>query len=226
MLLAEISSGIVVLFMLILAVLLTRHYLLKHQAYTFWWAVAFWLAFLAAITDFVSYILNGWSLFQYRAYLFSAATLVAYMGAGTVYLFSQKLGRIYVWVMSIIALSMVYTLSITPIQVISNMPAGQDAQGFVPEGIGIYFALLSGIGALALFLGALYSWYRSRLSFNLWIALGALVFSIGGAIGKYLGIYQLFYIFQAIGSIVLYYGIASSFGIISKNKNKGEKSLN
>ena len=61
-------------------------------------------------------------------------------------------------------------------------------------------------------MGALYSWYRSRLSYNLWIALGALVFSAGGAIGKYLGIYQLFYIFQAIGSIVLYYGIVSSFG--------------
>ena len=211
MFIGEVSSGIVMLFMLILAVLLTRHYLLKHRAFTFWWSVAFWLAFIAAITDFISYILQGWSLLQYRAYLFSAATLVAYMGAGTVYLFSQKLGRIYVCLMSIIALAMMYTLSITPVQGILNMPAGEQAQGFVPEGIGIYFALLSGIGAMALFLGALYSWYRSRLSFNLWIALGALVFSAGGAVGKYLDIYQLFYLLQAIGSVVLYYGIVSSF---------------
>jgi len=210
--LGEISSGVVALFMLILAILLTRHYVLKHRTYTFWWAVSFWLAFFAAMTDFASYLLQGWSLFQYRAYLFSAATLVAYMGAGTVYLFSKRIGRVYVGLMSIIALSMVYTLSITPIQVINNMPAGEAAQGFVPKEIGIYFALLSGIGAMALFLGALYSWYRSRLSFNLWIALGALVFSAGGAVGKYLGIYELFYIFQAIGSIILYFGIVSSFG--------------
>jgi hypothetical protein len=221
-LLGEISSGIVALFMLMLAVLLTRHYVLKHRAYTFWWAVAFWLAFLAGITDFVSYILHGWSLFQYRTYLFSAATLVAYMGAGTVYLFSQKLGRIYVWLMSMIALAMVYTLSITPIQVISNMPAGGHAEGFVPKEIGIYFALLSGIGAMALFLGALYSWYRSRLSYNLWIAFGALVFSAGGAIGKYLGIFELFYVFQAIGSIGLYYGIVSSFSARTISSLEGE----
>ena len=210
MLLGEISSGIVALFMLMLAVLLTRHYVLKHQTYTFWWAVAFWLASLAGITEFVSYMLHGWSVFQYRTYLFSAATLVAYMGAGTVYLFSQKLGRIYVGLMSMIALAMAYTLSITPIQLIANIPGGH-AEGFVPKEIGVYFALLSGIGAMALFLGALYSWYRSRLSYNLWIAFGALVFSAGGAVGKYLGIFELFYVFQAIGSIGLYYGIVSSF---------------
>ncbi len=102
------------------------------------------------------------------------------------------------------------------------MPAGEQAQGFVPEGIGIYFALLSGIGAMALFLGALYSWYRSRLSYNLWIALGALVFSMGGAIGKYLGIYQLFYLFQAIGSVVLYYGIVASFSVRTTSSLKGK----
>ncbi|MHB1651553.1 MAG: hypothetical protein ACYCVD_03635 [Desulfitobacteriaceae bacterium] len=211
MLIGEVSSGIVVLFMFILALLLTRHYLLKHRAYTFWWSISFWLAFLAAATDFVSYLLQGWSLLQYRVYLFSAATLVAYMGAGTLYIFSQKLGRIYVLLMSVVALAMAYTLSVTPVPGIFNMPAGEQARSFVPQGIGAYFGILSGIGAIALFVGALYSWFRSKLSYYLWIALGALVFSAGGMVGKYLGIFQLFYVFQAIGAVVLYYGIVSSF---------------
>ena len=211
MVLGEISSGIVVLFMLVLAVLLTRHYLQKRHAYTLWWSVSFWLAFIAAITDFISYLIHGWSLWQFRLYLFSAATLVAYMGAGTVFLFSERLGRIYVGVMSLVSLAMLYSLATTPIAAIASMPPGEQAENFVPTGIAPYFGILSGVGALALFVGALYSWYRSRRSFNLWIAAGALVFSAGGAVGKYLGVYQLFYLFQAIGSIALYYGIISSF---------------
>ncbi len=210
MLLGEISSGIVVLFMFILGIRLTKLYLDKRKTYVFWWTVSFWLAFLAAISDFISYLM-GWSLFQYRLYLFSAASLVAYMGAGTVFLFSKKVGRVYVALMTIVALAMCYSLAITPVKSIANIPAGEQAQGFVPAGIGIYFGILSGIGSLVLFVGAVYSWYRSKKSYNLWIAVGALIFSTGGAVGKYLGVYQLFYIFQAVGSVVLYQGIVSSF---------------
>ena len=60
-------------------------------------------------------------------------------------------------------MAMVYTLSITLIQVISNMPAGGHAQGSVPKDIGIYFALLSGIGAMA-FLGALYCRFNESVN--------------------------------------------------------------
>ena len=208
--LGEISSGIVVLFMFILGVLLTKHYLANRRIYMFWWAIAFWLAFLAAITDFISYLAHGWSPFQYRLYLFSAASLVAYMGAGTVFLFSERVGRIYVLLMTVVAMAMCYSLAIIPVEGISTIPAGEKAQGFVPNGIGVYFGILSGIGAIALFVGALYSWYRSKKSYNLWIAMGALVFSIGGVVGKYIGVYQLFYVFQAVGSVILYYGIISS----------------
>lgn len=172
--LGEISSGIVVLFMFILGVLLTKHYLANRRIYMFWWAIAFWLAFLAAITDFISYLAHGWSPFQYRLYLFSAASLVAYMGAGTVFLFSERVGRIYVLLMTVVAMAMCYSLAIIPVEGISTIPAGEKAQGFVPNGIDVYFGILSGIGAIALFVGALYSWYRSKKSYNLWIAMGAL----------------------------------------------------
>lgn len=206
-----ISSGIVVLFMLILGIQLVRDYNLSHRTYTFWWAVSFWLGFLAAITDFISYFMHGWNLWQYRLYLFAAATLVAYMGAGTVYLFSKRFARIYVIVMSLIAIAMLVTLAVTPVAHIATMPAGEKAQGFVPTQIGLYFALLSGIGALAVFIGAIYSYLRSKQVFNLWIALGALLFSIGGTIGDATHIYEMFYLFQALGAIVLYYGIYGSY---------------
>ena len=206
-----ISSGIVVLFMLILSILLLRDFKRSRRAYTFWWAVSFWLALLAAVMDFISYSHHGWNLWQYRLYLFAAATLVAYMGAGTVHLFSRRLGRVYVIVMSLIALAMLVTLAVTPVAHIAAMPAGEMAQGFVPGPIAIYFALLSGIGALAVFVGAIYSFIRSKKAFNLWIALGALLFSVGGTVGNATGIYEMFYFFQALGAIVLYYGIFSSY---------------
>lgn len=209
----EISSGIVVICMGVLAYLLTRQYIRKRQTYTFWWAVAFWIALVAAMTDLASYIGHGWSPLQYKLYLLAAATLVAYMGAGTVYLFSRKIGRIYVIVMTLIALVMAVQLAGLALPGIHSFPSGEKAQGFVPPNlvIGLSFAVLSGIGALALFVGALYSYARSRRVYNLWIALGALVFSIGGTVGNAIGVYELFYLFQAIGAIVLYYGIVLSY---------------
>lgn len=211
MLLGEITSGIVVVLMAALASLLTRHYALRNHLYTFWWAVSFWLAFVAAATDFLSYLSGGWNLWQYRLYLFTAATLVAYMGAGTVYLFVRRAGHVYIGVMTAIALAMAVTLAVTPVPHLGALPPGEKAQGFVPAAIALYFALLSGIGAVALFAGALWSFFRTRRSYNLWIALGALVFSAGGTVGTMVGVYQLFYIFQAAGSLILYYGIVKSF---------------
>lgn len=205
------TSGIVVVLMAVLAGLLSRHYGFHRRTHTFWWAISFWLAFVAAATDFASHITGHWGLLQYRVYLFSAATLVAYMGAGTVYLFSRRLGHIYVVLMSMVALVMVYALLMTPIPAIHTLPAGEKAQGFVPLALAAYFGILSGVGATALFVGALYSYIRTRAAYNLWIALGALLFSAGGAVGEMVGVYELFYVFQAAGSIVLYFGVVKSF---------------
>ena len=196
--------------MAVLAGLLSRHYAFHRRTHTLWWAISFWLAFLAAATDFASHITGHWGLLQYRVYLFSAATLVAYMGAGTVYLFSRRLGRIYVVLMSLVALAMVYALLATPIPAIHSLPAGEKAQGFVPAALVAYFGVLSGVGATALFVGAVYSYIRTRGAYNLWIALGALVFSAGGAVGEMVGVYELFYVFQALGSVVLYVGVVKS----------------
>jgi len=211
MLLGEVSSVVVTLFMVVLSSLLTRHYARGRRLYTLWWAVSFWLSFLASIMDTLSYLNHGWALWQYKVYLFAAASLVAFMGAGTIYLFSRRAGHIYVGVMIVISLGMWQTLAVTPIPLLHAMPPGEQAQGFVPATIVVYFALLSGIGAVALFGGALISFVRSRRAFNLWIALGALIFSIGGVVGAKVDLYQLFYAFQALGSVILYYGIVSSF---------------
>ena len=210
MVLGMTSSGVVVLFMLVLAVLLTRHYLRAGHAHTLWWAVSFWLALTAAGMDFTSFAVHAWAVWQYKLYLFAAAALVAYMGAGTVYLFSRRIGRVYVIAMTLVALAMAVTLVLTPIPDIVRLPPGEKAQGFVPQAVALYFALLSGIGAVAVFGGAVYSFFRTRRAYNLWIALGVLIFSVGGTVGDAVGIYQLFYAFQAAGSVVLYSGIVGS----------------
>ena len=207
----ELSSAIVVICMVVLAILLSRHYGQSKNLSTLWWAVSFWLATLAGIMDLISYIMQDWTLWQYRLYLFSAATLVAYMGAGTMYLLFRRIGHIYVAVMSVIALVMVMALLTTPFPMLHMMPAGEKASGFVPGAIAPYFALLSGIGATAVFVGAVISFFKLRKAFTIWIALGVVLFSIGGSLGDALHVYELFYVFQAIGSIVLYLGITQSF---------------
>ncbi len=203
----EISSAIVVIFMIVLAVSLSRDYARGHRVSTLWWSISFWLATVAGIMDFFSYVMQDWSLWQYRLYLFCAATLVAYMGAGTIYLLFRKVGHIYVIVMSIIALFMAIALMVTPVPLLQSMPAGEKASGFVPNAIAIYFALLSGIGATAVFVGVVITFVKTRKLSSVWIALGVILFSIGGSLGDSLHVYELFYVFQAIGSVVLYLGI-------------------
>lgn len=210
MVLGMSSSGVVVLCMLVLAVALSRHYVRRQSTHTLWWAISFWLAFLAAILDFISYLRADWMVWQYKLYLLSAATLVAYMGSGTLYLFSRRLGHVYTVLMTLGAIAMAVTLLVTNIPHVHLMPPGEKAQSFVPLAVVPYFAVLSGVGALALFAGAIYSFIRTRAVYNVWIALGALIFSIGGSVGSAVGVYQLFYVFQAVGSIVLYYGVALS----------------
>lgn len=203
----EISSAIVVLFMLVLAVSLSRDYAERRSISTFWWSVSFGLAAVASVMDLLSYVMQDWSLWQYRLYLFCAATLVAYMGAGTIYLLFRRVGHVYVTLMTIIAFFMAIALVATPVPLLHSMPAGEKAAGFVPNAIAIYFALLSGIGATAVFVGAIITFVKTRKSFAIWIALGVILFSIGGSLGDQLHVYELFYVFQAIGSIVLYLGI-------------------
>ena len=209
--LGSFSSGIVVIVMCVLGIMLTLHYIRKRQTHTLWWAVSFWLASFAAVTDFISYQTGGWTLWQYRMYLFAAATLVAYMGAGTIYLFSARIGRIYVLVMSAIAAALLVTLIGAAYPDVATFPAGEQAANFIPLGVAAYFGILSGVGAIALFGGAVYSWIKTRKAYNLWIALGALIFSVGGVVGSAVGVYQLFYVFQAVGSLVLYRGIVLTF---------------
>ncbi len=203
----EISSAIVVIFMVVLAVSLSRDYAIRRHVSTLWWSISFWLAAVAGIMDLFSYVMQDWSLWQYKLYLFCAATLVAYMGAGTIYLLFRKVGHIYVAIMSIIALFMAIALITTPVPLLHSMPAGEKAAGFVPNAIAIYFALLSGIGATAVFVGAVITFVKTRKLYAVWIALGVILFSIGGSLGDSLHVYELFYVFQAIGSIVLYLGI-------------------
>jgi len=114
-------------------------------------------------------------------------------------------------VVSAVALALLVTLMGTAYPDVATFPAGEQAANFIPLGVAAYFGILSGVGAIALFGGAVYSWIKSRKSYNLWIALGALIFSVGGVVGSAVGVYQLFYVFQAVGSIVLYRGIALTF---------------
>ena len=71
------------------------------------------------------------------------------------------------------------------------------------------YIVLGTLGGAALILGALYSWWRSRQSYNLLIALGGLVFVVADTSAG-LGSGLLFFPGQIIGMLLLYFGVAGS----------------
>ena len=81
--------------------------------------------------------------------------------------------------------------------------------------------LLSVTGGSLLIGGALFSYFKTRLSFNLWIALGGLVISIAGAIARSspeLGI--ILYLGEVIGILLLYKGFIDSDKIVITSEER------
>ncbi len=197
----------------VLAWQLGKKYLAKHRPYALWWTVSFGLATLAALTQILAFAQGGFAGWDYRAYLVFSAAIPGLMGAGTVYLIWRKFGHWFlglIWLFTAIALVGAVTTSLAP-QLLKDVLEASATVAKVAPGalVTLGYALLGAFGGLALILGALYSYIRSRQSYNLLIALGGIVFSVADTVGQF-GHGVLFFPAQILGMLLLYFGVAGS----------------
>ena len=188
------------------------------------WTVAL-LMFAVASAALALGASTGWDNGTFRVfYLFGAVLNVPWLALGTVYLlFGRTIGRRTQWALvflSGLATGVLFTAPIHGPLPRTTIPVGSDVFGVFPR---VLAAVGSGVSAVVIIVGALWSAYRfarsrttpgngRRAAANVLIALGTLVLSSGGLIQGVAGKDEAFVISLASGIVVIYIGFLVAAG--------------
>ncbi|MCX9010956.1 MAG: hypothetical protein OIN66_07530 [Candidatus Methanoperedens sp.] len=191
-----------------------RQYSKRRKIYQFIWGTGLLIFSVTTLFEFISEIYR-WSISMYRAYYILIASLVAILGLGTVYLFNRRAGR---------HLTLYFAVVITSL-IILTLNAQVDTEELqerivggsgMPAGVRIISPFLTIPGSIALIGGALYSWYITRRSYNLFIAIGALLVAGGGGLSRF-GMEWALYVLELLGIALMYIGFIKSEEAIKKS---------
>ncbi len=194
----------------VFSLLLIRQYLERRKTHQWLWAFGFALFAFAAFAEFYSEV-AAWNVTLYRLYYVTAAALVAYLGAGTVFLiFSRRVGWTFLTYVTVVSLVMlayalraeIITSAFIPGKVVAGQAMANEVRVFSP--------LLTIPGSLVLVVGALYSWARSRATYNLFIAGGTVIIAAAGSLAR-LGWPGALYLGEMLGLVLLFYGFIGSW---------------
>ncbi|MFQ5818952.1 MAG: hypothetical protein ACE5I5_03105 [Candidatus Heimdallarchaeota archaeon] len=209
----------------VFAVSVFLQYRRRKKTHQLVWAIALAMFCVAAFFEAYSELFN-WNSPVYKVYYVLAASHVLILGSGTVYLLHEKkvIGNAYVP-----PLFLGYGLVIGFLMAYEAATASVDAEKFVkgivvagsamPDSVRIFSPLLTIPGSIALIGGALYSWYKIRRRFNLYIALGALIVAMSGGIAR-VGIQDAIYFGEMIGVTLMYFGFLESDRILKRREKR------
>jgi hypothetical protein len=168
---------------------------------------------------------TGWDDGTFRVfYLLGAILTVPWLALGTVYLLlGRKVGdrvRFGLLLFSTFALGVMLSTPIHgTIDPTGGIPVGKDVFGVLPRALA---GAASGIGAIVVFVGAVYSAVRyarrrepgtgGLVAGNVLIAIGVLLLSSGGLLQGIVGQDESFVISLAVGISVIYAGFAVASG--------------
>lgn len=194
---------------LVYAIMVLMQYLSRKKMHQLVWAISFLLFTFAAFAEFWSEM-AGWNPLLYRVYYVSAASLVAFMGAGTVYLLANRgLAHGFLAFVVVVTLTMLYT-ALRAELITSNFVPGITVAGqAMAKSVRIFSPILTIPGTLALVGGALMSWWKTRTAYNLLIAAGAMIIAGSGGAAR-MGQAQFLYLGEMVGLAVLFWGFIKS----------------
>lgn len=184
------------------------------------WAVGFGLAAVAAGCQFTGYVSGSFTPVVYRIYLLSSASVPAFMGAGTVYLLWRRVANAFAAFTVLMALLGVVAAFSTPLDVsrLGDVTLASAEVAKVAPGIllTVVYAVQGAVGGvLALIVGALYSYVRTKAPRNLLIALGGAVFAAADTLAAYGGV-GAFFPAEIVGILLLFYGSTHSQAIAQR----------
>lgn len=179
----------------------------RHRPYQLAWAAGLAMFAAAAFTQFVAEA-YGWSDPVYRVYYFLAAPLVAVLGVGSALLMNRRLGLGFALYTIVVGLGFAYvvlTASVNESALSAAIPGGE---GF-PTSVRVWSPLFTVPGSIALIGIALYSFWRTRLRFNLWIAAGGVAAAASGGLSTF-GLTWVLYLGELLGIALLFGGFLES----------------
>lgn len=201
---------------LIFAITVLDQFFARRKSYQLVWAIGLFMYAIGAGAEFWT---EAWGLnvTAFRLwYFFGAICVAAYLAMGTIYLLTpRRVAHIIMAILLVISVYAAFSVFTTNV----DLSTLKHLSGRVlPESITALSRYLSYTGALVLLGGALYSsWVfmrkkalPHRVSSNILIAIGVLLPAIGGGIMRAAGNYQLFYVFELIGIIIIFLGFLRS----------------
>jgi hypothetical protein len=189
------------------------------------WAVALAMYALAALTEVIG-AAAGWTPLTYRVYYyFGAIMLVGVLALGTLYLLAPRFGRPALLVLVVLGgIGLAATLGAslqTGLLQTHEVPSVDTIRlehSFFNVLALLMAALLNIVGTVILVGGAIWSaygtWRRrgapSRLVANILIAAGALIVATASSLTRLFHVYELFYVGQALGVLVMFGGFLAA----------------
>lgn len=200
---------------LIFAITILDQFFARRKPYQLLWAIGMFMYAIGAGTEFWTETW-GFNVTIYRLwYLFGAILVAAYLAMGTIYLLARKYAHIIMALLAIVSIYSAIVVFTTPV----DLSTLTHLSGSVlPENVRALSRYLSYTATVVLLGGALYSSFifmrkkvlPYRVSANYIIAAGVLLPAIGGGIMRAIGNYQLFYVFELLGAIVIFVGFLRS----------------
>lgn len=187
--------------------LVFQQWLARRKPYQLAWGIGLGMFSVAALMQFFSEA-YGWNVGIYKIYYFLAAPLVAVLGAGSAFLVGRRLGLAFSLYTAVLAVAFAWVVSTATVNVDAfqyPIPAGQ---GFNAS-VRIFSPLFTVPGSLALIGIALYSFWRTRMVFNLWIAAGGIAVAASGSLATF-GVTWALYLGELFGIGLMFWGFLAS----------------
>jgi hypothetical protein len=200
-------------------------YRARPRPYLLAWSVALAFYAIAALTEVIG-AAGGWTPLLFRTYYyFGAIILVGVLALGTIYLLAPRFSRIALWtliVLAAIGLAAVLGAQLQAAKLETHQVPNADtiaAQGGLFNVLAILMAaLINTVGTVILVGGAAWSafaaWRRggapSRVLANVLIAAGALIVATASSLTRVFHVYEVFYVGQAIGVLVMFGGFLAA----------------
>ncbi len=216
------------------AIALIIQYYRRRKIHQLVWSISLIMFFITTLLEFwAEYIYLtvpgsiGWTPLIYKIYYILTPTMVALMGTGSLYLLTHKpFGKYFLYYTIAVSIPL-FILGLTASvgealnNVVLQLGSTEIGGKAMPFFVRIFSPLLTVPGGIALIGGAAYSYWLDRTrKYNLLIALGALFPFVGGVKVRFADP-TFFYMFEMIGTILLFLGFLLSWEYIrSKSREK------
>jgi len=209
----------------VFAITLWVQYRAKPRPYLLAWSVALGVYAVAALTEVIG-AAAGWNPLLYRLYyFFGGITVVGILALGSVYLLAPRFGRTALAALLTLAgiglvgiLGASLQIGLLDTHQVPSADVIKLQHGVFNVAAILMAAILNIVGSVILIGGAVWSFFNmllrgappSRLVGNILIAGGALIVAGASTLFRLFHVYDLFYVGQAIGVLVMFFGFLAA----------------